>query len=192
MRKNDTVYELGKIILVTEYFVCLIHNFFKCWKFAVITSLCIMSLIPLTANAAILNVTLKNAINDTVLPDQKIIVFEKLTDGSLMRTARSNTDINGKVAFDIVGIDTGRTFVLKASPYNAGSVYSDDLTSSGNYDFLWLYPGKHSGFLHGIHAGPPPWPPGHPTCRQKRPSRDRCQGGRKAGRRFHPGSSYRR
>ncbi|MCP5006095.1 MAG: DUF1800 domain-containing protein, partial [Planctomycetes bacterium] len=83
-----------------------------------------------------LNVTLKNAINDTALSNQKITVYEKLADGSKKWTYSSYTDINGKAIFDIDGIDDGLIFVLRTEPYSAGSVYSDDLTASGNYDFL--------------------------------------------------------
>ncbi len=39
------------------------------------------------------------------------------------------------MVFDLEGIDSGRTYLLITKPYNAGNVYSDDITASGKYDF---------------------------------------------------------
>ncbi len=137
MRKNGAVYGFDKEILFTEYFMCVIHNFLQYRKFAVIISLLIMSLIPLTAYAdTTVNVTLKNGLNNLPLADKQVTAYERNSSGELSWVQRKFTDNNGNVEFDLEGIDNGSIYVLKARPYNTGSVYSKDVTVPGNFDFL--------------------------------------------------------
>lgn len=82
-----------------------------------------------------LNVTLRNAIHLTPLPDRMLTVYERLPDGSEKWADSGDTDVNGQATFDLEGIDDGRTYFLTTKPYDVCRVSSDDLTSSGNYDF---------------------------------------------------------
>ncbi|MCP4268682.1 MAG: hypothetical protein GY777_24395, partial [Candidatus Brocadiaceae bacterium] len=137
MRKNGAVYELSNEVSVTDYLMYVIHNFIKCWKITVFSLLLIMYLIPLYANAeSTLNVTLKNGLNNLPLAGKQITAYERKPDGELSWAQRKTTDQDGKVEFDLEGIDNGRVYVLKATPYNTGYVYSEDVTATGSFDFL--------------------------------------------------------
>ena len=137
MTKNDALCELGKKISVTEFLVCVIHNLLKYRKFTLLPLLLFMCLIPLTAYAdSTLNVTLKNGLNNLPLADKQITAYERNPNGGLRWAQRKTTDHDGKAEFNLEGIDSGRVYVLKAKPYNTGSVYSEDVTAAGNFDFL--------------------------------------------------------
>ncbi len=137
MTKNGALCELSKKILVTEYLVCVIHNLLKYRKFTLLPLLLIICLIPLTAYAdSTLNVTLKNGLSNLPLADKQITAYERNSDGKLRWAQRKTTDHDGNAEFNLEGIDSGRVYVLKAKPYNTGSVYSEDVTESGNFDFL--------------------------------------------------------
>ncbi|MCP4251852.1 MAG: DUF1800 family protein [Candidatus Scalindua sp.] len=137
MIKNGAVYELSNEVSVTGYLKYVIRNFLKCRKVTVLPLLLIMYLIPLAANAeSTLNVTLKNGLNNLPLAGKQITAYERKSNGGLSWTQRKTTDQDGKVEFDLEGIDNGRVYVLKAKPYNTDYVYSEDVTATGNFDFL--------------------------------------------------------
>jgi uncharacterized protein (DUF1800 family) len=62
--------------------------------------------------------------------------YEKQADGSLLWKAKRTTDAEGLVSFDLEGLGSGKTFVLKTIPYGYGAT-SDEITSAGPYRF-WV------------------------------------------------------
>ncbi len=137
MIKNSSVYKLSNDVSVIDYLIYVIHDFFKFRKFTVLPFLLIMYFIHLAANAeSTLNVTFKNGLNNLPLAGKQITAYERHPNGGLSWTKRKTTDQDGKVEFDLEGIDSGRVYVLKAKPYNTDSVYSEDITATGNFDFL--------------------------------------------------------
>ncbi len=49
--------------------------------------------------------------------------------------AQRTTGADGRVVFDLDGLGAGAVFVLSATPYNGGTVYSDDLREAGTVEF---------------------------------------------------------
>ncbi|WP_214660626.1 DUF1800 family protein [sulfur-oxidizing endosymbiont of Gigantopelta aegis] len=82
-----------------------------------------------------LNVTLVNALTNQPLANQRIDVKEILPNDEYKWRQRLTTDAQGKVAFDLDGLGSGRLYQLKSSPYQAGSVYSEILNTTGNFSF---------------------------------------------------------
>jgi hypothetical protein len=137
MTKKSTVNKWDNKIFVIKYLVCEIHKFFTYQKFTILPLLLFMCLIPLTAHAdSTLNVTLKNGLNNLPLADKQITAYERNSNGGLRWAQRKTTDHDGKAEFNLEGIDSGRVYVLKTTPYNTGSVYSEDVTAAENFDFL--------------------------------------------------------
>ncbi|OYW23617.1 MAG: hypothetical protein B7Z49_03565, partial [Hydrogenophilales bacterium 12-63-5] len=62
--------------------------------------------------------------------------YEKQADGSLLWRAKRTTDAEGLVSFDLEGLGSGKTFVLKTIPYGYGAT-SEEITSAGPYRF-WV------------------------------------------------------
>ncbi len=65
-----------------------------------------------------LNVTLKNVLNDELIVNKRIDIYEKLNDGSHLWRAKQTTDNQGMVNFDISGFDGSRQYFLKSKVYN--------------------------------------------------------------------------
>ncbi|HED34754.1 MAG TPA: hypothetical protein ENJ08_11170, partial [Gammaproteobacteria bacterium] len=82
-----------------------------------------------------LNVKLVNALSNQVLADQRIDVKEILANGEYKWVTNQTTDAQGRVAFDLDGLGSGRVYQLRANPYKAGYVYSALLNSTGNIAF---------------------------------------------------------
>ncbi|MBV1873738.1 MAG: DUF1800 domain-containing protein [Gammaproteobacteria bacterium] len=77
-----------------------------------------------------LNVELTNALDGEQLNDVRVTAYEKLADGSKQWVSQHNTDENGMAVFDLQGLGNGRSYFLKARPYDK-YVYSDELTATG-------------------------------------------------------------
>jgi Protein of unknown function (DUF1800) len=80
-------------------------------------------------------VTLENGLSAVPVADIDVVVKERLEDGKLAWVQRQTTNSEGKIAFDLDGLGSGRTYVLSAKPYNGGTVYSEDLLDSGEFIF---------------------------------------------------------
>ncbi|MCK5354987.1 MAG: hypothetical protein KAJ63_07700, partial [Methyloprofundus sp.] len=74
-----------------------------------------------------LQVKLQNYIDKSVLADLKVILYERLADGSNKWRANGNTDAEGLIRFTPFGMESGRRYYVRAKPYNAGSVNSADI-----------------------------------------------------------------
>ena len=86
------------------------------------------------AHAAQVNITLVNGISGEPLPRQVLTVHQRLDDGSRKWVSRNTTDANGRVVWDLKGLDAGRTYQMRAEPYG-GNVWSKHITRGGNHRF---------------------------------------------------------
>ncbi|MCG8611956.1 MAG: DUF1800 domain-containing protein, partial [Pseudomonadales bacterium] len=80
-------------------------------------------------------VHLFNALTGTSLSQQKVTAYELMADGSKVWRKAGDTDSNGRLTYDLDGLEDGRRYVLKAAPYNGGSVYSVEIPGYGDFDF---------------------------------------------------------
>lgn len=81
------------------------------------------------------NVSLFNALTGDKIVDQKITVYEKLSDESFKWQTSGETDSNGLVRFDLDGLNEGRQYRLKTNVYSSGSSYSKIITTNGDFPF---------------------------------------------------------
>ncbi len=82
-----------------------------------------------------LNVELIDALSKERLSDQRLTAYERLEDGSSRYAGSRTTDDEGIAVFDLDGLGEGRNYNLRATPFGS-SVYSPDLSSAGDFDFL--------------------------------------------------------
>lgn len=88
-----------------------------------------------TVGNRLLNVSLKNGINENPLPNILIRAYEVLKDGSLKGRQKGTTNSKGQVDFDLPGLGNDRTYQLRAKSYNTGSVSSENITQTGPFEF---------------------------------------------------------
>lgn len=88
-----------------------------------------------TVGHAPLRVQVVNAMSGDPVPDLRVTASRKLTAEQLQWVAERTTDATGRAVFDLDGLGSGATFVLSATPYNGGAVYSDELREAGSYLF---------------------------------------------------------
>jgi len=80
-------------------------------------------------------VSLRNAYSGTQLAGIRIDAYERV--GTQQRWTRTvTTDGAGQAAFDLDGLDAGRIYFLRCTPYNGGHADSADVTRPGPLDFL--------------------------------------------------------
>lgn len=77
-------------------------------------------------------VTLVDAVSGQPLSGIKLVARERLPDGESRWVTRRDTDANGQVIFDLEGLGSGRIYYLQAYPYNAGTLESPNLDTTGN------------------------------------------------------------
>lgn len=82
-----------------------------------------------------LRVRVINGISGDPVPNLKVTANTKLGPDQLQWAGQRTTDATGRAVFDLDDIGSGTTFVLSATPYNGGTVYSDELREAGSYDF---------------------------------------------------------
>ena len=83
-----------------------------------------------------LTVTVRNALRGTPLPGVTVTARERLADGSTRYVRQITTTNSGQAVFDLDGLGSGRTYVLRCNPYGTGSVDSEPKTNPGSFDFL--------------------------------------------------------
>lgn len=72
-----------------------------------------------------LNVTLKNGISGEQIKDQRVDLYEILTNGKHQWRALQYTDNQGFLAFDVNGFDGNREYYLRAKVYNGFSTKTE-------------------------------------------------------------------
>ena len=82
-----------------------------------------------------LRVRVVNARSGDPVPNLRVTANHKLGPDQLQWAAEWTTDASGRAVFDLDGLGAGASFVLSATPYNGGTVYSDELREAGAYDF---------------------------------------------------------
>ncbi len=95
----------------------------------------------LTANGAItfavgaapLRVRVTNGVSGDPVAGLSVTAYRRNGD-SLDRVTARTTDADGGVVFDLDGLGSGAAFVLGATPYNGGTVYSDDIREAGTLE----------------------------------------------------------
>jgi large repetitive protein len=88
------------------------------------------------ASAASLSIRLGDRVTGAFLGGVELSAYEKLADGSRVWRAARTTDAEGLARFDLDGLGSGRTFVVRSNPYGHW-VDSDEFTSPGGYGF-WV------------------------------------------------------
>ena len=96
----------------------------------------------LTANGAVtfavgrapLRVRVTNALSGDPVVGLKVTANRRNAD-RLEWVAQQTTDASGRAIFDLDGLGSGGTFVLSATPYNGGTVYSSDIREAGTFEF---------------------------------------------------------
>lgn len=79
-------------------------------------------------------VSLRNAYSGAPLGGVPITAYERT--GTRLRWVRSvTTDAAGRAAFDLDGIESGRVYFFRCTPYNGGHADSPDVTQPGVFDF---------------------------------------------------------
>ena len=81
-----------------------------------------------------LRVRVINALSGDPVANLKVTASRRLAPDQLQWVAERTTDAGGRAVFDLDGLGAGATFVLSTTPYNGGTVYSDDLRQAGSYD----------------------------------------------------------
>ncbi|MGE0520012.1 MAG: DUF1800 family protein [Candidatus Binatia bacterium] len=82
-----------------------------------------------------LRVTVLDGISHTPMIGLSVAAVERMADGSTREVAWRTTDGAGKIAFDLTGLGSGRTYFLAAWPFATGKAVSDDLSAPGDYTF---------------------------------------------------------
>ncbi len=83
----------------------------------------------------LLNVVLKNKHTSAPVPNITVSVFKKLSNGALTNVTRKTTNSNGRVNFDLAGLGSGTSYVLKANPYQTGFTQSQKINQTGRFNF---------------------------------------------------------
>ncbi|PWQ97278.1 DUF1800 family protein [Leucothrix arctica] len=85
----------------------------------------------------LLQITLKNALNQLPVTDKKVTVYQNTDDGAQWRGSIT-TDSNGQASLDLPQLaDAGNSFYLRArKPYDANDTFSEDFaTGTFTFDF---------------------------------------------------------
>ena len=83
----------------------------------------------------LLEVRLVNKYNGVVVPNQKVLVYKRQTGGALQVAGNKITNAQGATNFDLPGLGSGTTYVLRSNPYGVGWTYSPDVKNTGRFDF---------------------------------------------------------
>ena len=81
-----------------------------------------------------LRVRVINGISGDPVGNLRVSAYRKLAPEQLEWAASRTTDAGGRAVFDLSDLGSGTTFVLAATPYNGGTVYSDELREADTYD----------------------------------------------------------
>ncbi|MCQ9380189.1 hypothetical protein, partial [Methyloversatilis sp. XJ19-49] len=108
------------------------HHFFKV-ACDLLLGLLLLSMSALSFGAGIV-VRVVDRLNESYLGALSVSAYEKLADGSLVWRAKSDTDAEGLVRFDLEGLGAGRVYVFRTQPYGRW-VYSDEIVETGAYRF---------------------------------------------------------
>ena len=87
------------------------------------------------ALAESLDIQAKNALSGESLANLDVYAFEKGPQDQLTWRKYGVTDSQGKLTLELPGLGSGTTYVLASLPYNGGFAFSDDINSSGNFDY---------------------------------------------------------
>lgn len=90
--------------------------------------------ITFAVGRAPLRVRVTNALSGDPVVGLKVTANRRVGE-RLEWVAQRTTDETGRTIFDLDGLGSGATFVLSATPYNGGTVYSDDIREAGVFDF---------------------------------------------------------
>ncbi|MEA2079318.1 MAG: Ig-like domain-containing protein, partial [Pseudomonadota bacterium] len=80
-------------------------------------------------------VTLRRADSNSVLAGKKVIVQERLADGTRVWAAAGRTDNAGRVVFELDSLGRGGRFVLRTNPFAVRMLDSELITKTGGYTF---------------------------------------------------------
>ena len=84
----------------------------------------------------LLKVNLANGINNQSLPETKIVIYKRLENNELNWERQFITDSSGHFDVDLPGLGSGVNYVLRTNQlYGGGSVYSEDITQTGVFNF---------------------------------------------------------
>ena len=81
-----------------------------------------------------LRVQVSNGLSGDPVAGLKVTAYRRTGD-RLDWVNQRTTDESGRAVFDLDGLGSGATFVLTATPYNGGTVYSDDIREAGVFAF---------------------------------------------------------
>ncbi|MCJ8272787.1 MAG: hypothetical protein MJK04_25745, partial [Psychrosphaera sp.] len=82
-----------------------------------------------------LNVTLVDGVSLAPLATQRIDVYRLDGKGDKHWYARSETDASGKVSFDLEGLGSGTSYLLRAEVFNDKSSYTKPINHDNDYTF---------------------------------------------------------
>ncbi len=92
-----------------------------------------------------------------VIPNTRVIAYERLADGKLTSVKQGTTDGQGIVRFDLPGLGQGRSYVLSAvSPWDGTTKFSNPLTRTGAVVFTVGNAPLRVTLLNGLSGAPLP------------------------------------
>lgn len=83
---------------------------------------------------ALLKVRLTNKHNGKVVANKKVVVYKRV-NSTLESVDSKITNAQGLTDFDLPGLGSGTTYVLRADPYGVGWTYSSNITTTGFFNF---------------------------------------------------------
>lgn len=87
------------------------------------------------AETSNLTVRLIDTGTHSVLVNRKVVALERSADGKLSWSMAQTTDNEGFALFNLAGLEKGKTYVLRTSPYYKAWVSSTEIRDPGKFDF---------------------------------------------------------
>ena len=88
-----------------------------------------------TVGNKLLNVQMQNALDASALANIEVTAYERLPDQSLRWFQRKTSDAQGRLNFDLTGLGSGSSYVLRTNPYGT-TIETKDIDKTGPFQLL--------------------------------------------------------
>jgi uncharacterized protein (DUF1800 family) len=83
----------------------------------------------------LLNVQMQNALDANALANIEVTAYERLPDQTLRWFQRKTSDAQGRINFDLTGLGSGSSYVLRTNPYGT-TIETKDIDKTGPFQLL--------------------------------------------------------